>query len=147
MKTIIRLNTDVELVRDLAAHGYGFKYSGNRVVEVFNCDADHISKFIRENGYDLDAFTVSQVRESSDSKNQQLVDKLAEIYKAIEVGGTMSCSTPSSTSAYFTASYPANPANPANLVFTLALRSLCDKAGVKCKTALKNGIVHLKVEF
>lgn len=141
MKTIIRLNTDVELVRDLAAHGYGFKYSGNRVVEVFNCDADHISKFIRENGYDLDAFTVSQVRESSDSKNQQLVDKLAEIYKAMEVGGTMSCSTPSSTSAYFTASYPAN------LVFTLALRSLCDKAGVKCKTALKNGIVHFKVEF
>lgn len=141
MKTIIRLNTDVELVRDLAAHGYGFKYSGNRVVEVFNCDADHISKFIRENGYDLDAFTVSQVRESSDSKNQQLVDKLAEIHKAMEVGGTMSCSTPSSTSAYFTASYPVN------LVFTLALRSLCDKAGVKCKAALKNGIVHFKVEF
>lgn len=86
MKAIIRLNVDVELVRDLAAHGYEFKYSGNRVIEVFNCDADHINKFIRENGYDLDAFTVSQVRESSDSKNQQLVDKLAELHKVMGVG-------------------------------------------------------------
>lgn len=141
MKTIIRLNVDVELVRDLAAHGYEFKCSDSRVVEVYNCDENHIKRFIRENGYDLDAFTIRQVKESSDSKNQQLVDKLAEIYKVMEVGGTMSCSMPSSTSAYFVASYPAN------LVFTLALRSLCDKAGVKCKTALKNGIVHLKVEF
>lgn len=141
MKAIIRLNTDVELVRDLAAHGYGFKYSGNRVIEVFNCDADHINKFIRENGYDLDAFTVSQVRESSDSKNQQLVDRLAELHKVMGVGGAMSCSTPSSNSAYFAASFPAN------MIFTLALRSLCDKEGVKCKTALKNGIVYLKVEF
>lgn len=86
MKAIIRLNADVGLVRDLAAHGYEFKYSGNRVIEVFNCDADHINKFIRENGYDLDAFTVSQVRESSDSKNQQLVDRLAELHKVMGVG-------------------------------------------------------------
>lgn len=141
MKAIIRLNTDVELVRDLAAHGYGFKYSGNRVVEVFNCDADHISKFIRENGYDLDAFTISQVRESSDSKNQQLVDKLAELHKIMEVGGTMSCSTPSSTSAYLTASYPANRA------FTMALQLLCDKAGAKHRTAVNDGITYFKVEF
>lgn len=147
MKAIIRLNTDVELVRDLAAHGYGFKYSGNRVIEVFNCDADHINKFIRENGYDLDAFTVSQVRESSDSKNQQLVDRLAELHNFMEVGGTMSCSTPSSTSAYFTASYPANQAFTFTFTFTLTLQLLCDKAGVEYKKVIKNGIVYFKVEF
>lgn len=141
MKTIIRLNADVELVRDLAAHGYEFKYSGNRVVEVFNCDADHINRFIRENGYDLDAFTISQVKESSDSKNQQLVDKLAKLHKAMEVGGCMSCSTPSSTSAYFVAFYSENQ------TFTLALQLLCDKAGAKYKTVVKNGIINFSVEF
>lgn len=141
MKAIIGLNADVELVRDLAAHGYEFKYSGNRVIEVFNCDADHINKFIRENGYDLDAFTVSQVRESSDSKNQQLVDRLVKLRGIMDVGGCMSYSTPSSNSAYFTASYPANRA------FTMMLQLLCDKAGVKYKTVAKNGIINFSVEF
>lgn len=141
MKAIIRLNADVELVRDLAAHGYEFKYSGNRVIEVFNCSANDISWFILDNGYCIDAFTISQVKESHDLKNQQLVDKLVKLRGIMDVGGCMSCSTPSSNSAYFAASYPANQE------FTLMLQLFCDKAGVKYQTLDNDGITIFKVDF
>lgn len=139
MKAIVKLN--VELVRDLAAHGYEFKCSGNRVIEVFNCSANDISWFILDKGYCIDAFTISQVKEPSDLKSQQLVDKLVKLRGIMDVGGCMSYSTPSSNSAYFTASYPANRA------FTMMLQLLCDKAGVKYKTVAKNGIINFSVEF